>query len=113
MRLPYIYKRYRKSRASYPDGVLLVADNGGKTLDRYTVLYEPKVGYPDTKYDRYYYPYLGMSENPYELHGFHQHGASEFRLSVWNDKWLGKVIDFEELPTKCQQAVKEDLELYG
>ena len=103
--------RYRKSRASYPDGVLLVADNGGKTFDRYTVLYKPQLGYLDTEYETYYYPYLGMSENPCHPQGFGQHGESKTRLSVWNDKWLGKVIDFEELPTKCQQAVKEDLQI--
>ena len=103
--------RYRKSRASYPDGVLLVADNGGKTFDRYTVLYKPEVAYPDTEYETYYYPTLGMSENPFSPQGFGIHDESKTRLSVWDNKLLGKVIDFEDLPTKCQQLVKQDLEM--
>ena len=101
--------RYRKSRASYPDGVLLVADNGGKTFDRYTVFYEPQIAYPNTEYETYYYPYLGMSENPCHPQGFGQHGELDYRYSVWGTN--DKVLDFEDLPTECQQLVKQDLEM--
>ena len=92
-------KNYRKSRKSYPDGVLLISDNGGKTADRYMVLYEPINGS---------FPYVGMSENPCHPQGFGQHGEMPFRYSVWGKN--EKVIEFLELPIDCQKLVLSDLE---
>ena len=36
--------KYRKSRSDYPAGVLGVYDNGGRTVDRFTVVYTPFTG---------------------------------------------------------------------
>ena len=91
-------KNYRKSRQSYPDGVLLICDSGPKHFDRYLVLYEPE---GDN------FPYLGMSENPHHPQGFGQHGEMRTRYSVWGTN--DKVIEFHELPVDCQKTVLQDL----
>ena len=90
---------YRKSRRSYPDGVLLIADNGGKTMDRYTVLYTPT--------EDGNFPYVGMSERPFDPNGFGQHGELPFRYSVWGRN--EKVLEWEELPEQCRQLVLQDI----
>jgi len=95
-------KNYRKSRQSYPDGVLLICDSGPKHFDRYLVLYEP-----DGEEINSYFPYFGMSENPHHPQGFGQHGEMRTRYSVWGTN--DKVIEFHELPVDCQKAVLQDL----
>ncbi len=94
--------RYKKSRKNYPDGILLVADSGKKYVDRYMVLYEPN--------EYGVFPYLSMSENPTHPQGVGQHGELDQRYSVWGTN--DKVIDFETLPTKCQELVNQDLKSY-
>jgi len=93
-------KRYRKSRKGYPDGVLLVADNRGESIDRYTVLYTPDPGTG-------YFPYVGMSGSPFHPQGVCQYGEMPNRLSVWGTG--DRVIEFTDLPEDCQQVVKQDL----
>lgn len=92
----------RKSRKSYPNGVLLICDSGEKVFDRYMVLYEPENGV---------FPYVGMSENPFHPQGFGQHGEMPTRYSVWGTN--DKVIEFETLPINCQALVLQDLESRG
>ena len=92
----------RKSRKSYPDGVLLICDSGEKVFDRYMVLYEPENGV---------FPYVGMSDNPFHPQGFGQHGEMTTRYSVWGTN--DKVIEFETLPINCQVLVLQDLESRG
>ena len=91
-------KAYRKSRKSYPDGVLLVCDSGDKVFDRYMVLYEPENGV---------FPYVGMSANPFHPQGFGMHGDMPVRYTVWGTN--DKVIEFEDLPIDCQTLVLQDL----
>ena len=90
---------HRKSRSSYPDGVLLSADSGKKVLDRYFVLYEKQNNC---------FPYVAMSENPFHPQGFGQHGDMPLRYSVWGTN--DKVLEWDELPVDCQQLVLQDLE---
>jgi hypothetical protein len=92
----------RKSRKSYPNGVLLICDSGKKVFDRYMVLYESENGV---------FPYVGMSENPFHPQGFGQHGEMTTRYSVWGTN--DKVIEFETLPINCQALVLQDLESRG
>lgn len=82
-------------------------DNGGKSYDRYTVFYHP-VRYelhPGCK--RTYYPYIGMSEDPFHPQGFGQHG--ECPMPPKEGKALGHRIKFADLPQPCQRAVLLDL----
>lgn len=73
-------------------------DNGGKTYDRYTVIYMDE---PD---ERGLFSSVGMSEHPFAPCGFGQHGLA------LPGPHLGKRIKFEDLPEDCQKLVKRDLE---
>lgn len=77
-------------------------DNGGRTADRYTVLYlnrrtgeNPRRG-----------PCMGvtMSASPFHPQGICQHGEDFIRNSR-----LGKVIRFRDLPRDCRTVVLKDL----
>lgn len=74
-------------------------DNGGKTMDRYTVIYMDQ---PEYKHKTY--ACVGMSEHPFHPQGFGQH------LTAMVGRHLGKRIKFEELPEDCQKLVKRDLQ---
>lgn len=80
-------------------------DDGGETIDRYTVVYTGKRG-------GYY---VGMSGAPYHPQGFCQHG--EGLVDVPNGSWppaigrknhLGTRIAFSELPIDCKRVVLQD-----
>ena len=95
-------RRYRRARTDYPKGVLAVYDNGGKSVDRYTVVYEP--------YDLdglLVFARVDMSGSPFHPQGVCQH--SEGSIRRWGF-YMGRVIAFEELPADCQQVVEHDLE---
>lgn len=72
-------------------------DNGGKTFDRYTVVF---LECPETGGA---YSALGMSYNPFHPQGFGQH------CSAMLGRHLGKRILFENLPHDCKEVVKRDL----
>lgn len=78
--------------------VIGIYDNGGKTLDRYTV-------YFDTKESEHLYSCIGMSERPFHPQGFCQHSSGQL------GKHNGKCIKFEELPEDCQKVVKAELSI--
>tara|TARA_R100001143_G_scaffold30886_1_gene29988 strand:- start:283 stop:597 length:315 start_codon:yes stop_codon:yes gene_type:complete len=95
-------RQYRKSRSTYPNGILLITDSGNKHADRYSVYYEPY------KHNgTLIFPYVGMSENPFHPQGFGQHGELDHRYTVCGTN--DKVMDFKELPIKCQELVNQDL----
>ncbi len=100
-------KTYRRSRPDYPKGVLGIYDNGGKTTDRYTVVYEP--------YDiegEQHWPITDMSGAPFYPLGVCLHSCYNFRItsSVWGNKsGSGRTIDFADLPADCQRVVHQDL----
>lgn len=81
--------------------ILRIHDNGGRTIDRYTVVYDELV---TTIPDETMYSGLGMSENPFHPQGFCQHGE------VHPDADLGRQILFSELPADCQKAVELDMQ---
>lgn len=94
---------YRKSRKSYPNGILLITDNK-KYFDRYSVYYEP---YEHRHNNQMVFPYVGMSEYPYSPQGFGQHGELDFRYSVRGTN--EKILNFEDLPIDCKKLVRQDL----
>lgn len=74
-------------------------DNGGKTADRYTVIYMDR---PErTKCPEQLYDAIGMNSMPF--HGIGMHCAAA------PGKHLGKRIRFADLPIDCQKAVTQDL----
>lgn len=74
-------------------------DNGGKSFDRYTVVYldEPERGLN-------YFAAVGLSEHPFHPQGFGQHCIAT------PGRHLGKLIEFEALPEDCKKLVLRDLE---
>lgn len=86
-------------------------DNGGRSADRYTVLYTGRY----THLTGGSYWYMAMSENPTHPQGIGMHGES--RSYIDNRSWgqrggyshLGKKITFDELPEECQRVVMRDV----
>lgn len=74
-----------------------IYDNGGKTFDRYTVIYM------DQPEGMGLYGCRGMSEHPRHPQGFGMYG------SALPGRHLGKRIAFEQLPQDCQKLVEQDL----
>ena len=70
--------------------ILEIRDNGGKTLDRYTVVFN------QIEKDGFHLA-LGMNSMPF-------HGIGMICAAVPGDH-LGTLIEFEELPNDCQKAV--------
>lgn len=85
-------------------------DNGGRSADRYTVVYT----------GRYHhlingsYLYLGMSERPFHPQGVGMHGEADNYIDNrgWGQRGgsshLGKPISFDALPPDCQKAAMQD-----
>ncbi|HNC58613.1 MAG TPA: hypothetical protein PLP33_24510 [Leptospiraceae bacterium] len=104
-----------------PNGIprwIRVYDNGGESIDRYTVVFTKKI----PGYSKFWYPYLAMSSFPYHPQGFGQHGESQYKTIDVN-KWgfspalgkknhLGTRIKFEDLPEDCQKLTINDYRYY-
>lgn len=75
-----------------------IYDNGGKTFDRYTVVY---MDYPERQHNTF--AAVGMNSEPFHPQGFGQH------CTAMPGRHLGKRISFEELPKDCQKLVLQDL----
>ena len=72
-------------------------DNGGKTADRYTVVYLELVS------GLRYYNAVGMSCAPFHPQGVGQHCTAQL------GRHLGKRIAFDDLPDDCKILVENDL----
>jgi len=77
--------------------ILAIYDNGGKTIDRYTVYYD-EMWSPSCN------SCLCMSDDPFYPLGVCQHSGGQ--LGDHN----GKQITFEQLSSDCQKAVLNDME---
>lgn len=73
-------------------------DNGGKTVDRYTVVYMDS-----PEYQRGTFESVGMSANPFHPLGVCQHSAA------MPGRHLGRRIAFDTLPDDCKAVVRRDL----
>jgi hypothetical protein len=96
-----------------PNGIpkwIRVFDNGGKTFDRYTVVYTHAHSFGLKGYT----VGVGMSENPYHPQGFGQHfeydNARDLKGGTIGA--CGKRIAFQELPPDCQKLVLSDYKEY-
>lgn len=88
----------------YPNNVpkkVRCYDNGGETLDRYTVVFTGNYTH-NTSGEHWY---LGMSPNPFV--GIGTHGSSPTQIDTPRYSHLGKKITFDDLPEQCQQCVKQ------
>lgn len=118
-------KTARRIQSLLPNGVpryVRCYDNGGKTFDRYTVVFTGNYrNIPGrrcrAKYGPLDFQNVGMSEHPFHPQGFGQHGESERQIDVNKDGFapaigrsnhLGKRILFVELPADCQKLVLRD-----
>lgn len=78
-------------------------DNGGETIDRYTVAYTGH--YP--RKTKGWFDYVGMNSQPF--HGVGMHGQNEFnQIDRPTYSHLGKKIKFSDLPEQCQKLVMQD-----
>lgn len=77
-------------------------DNGGKTCDRYTVVYL-ETAFIQRATGRKAYQFVGMNDEPFHPQGIGQHGECE------NGRHLGKRIKFADLPEDCKRLVLMDL----
>lgn len=90
-----------------PDGVLAIFDNGGRSFDRYTVLYVPAPGED-------WLGYLAASTHPFDPQGFGQHGemplheARAYRYRAAANRESAK---WSSLPPDVQRIVRQDLAL--
>lgn len=80
-------------------------DDGGKSVDRYTVVftgrYRQKTGGV--------FIYLAMNAAPFHPQGFGQHGESEFQpIDRPTAKHLGRKVAFSALPDDCRKLVVSD-----
>jgi len=78
-----------------------VYDNGGDTVDRYTVVFTGR-------YRHKTFRYISMNGAPYHPQGFYQHGESHAPVDKPTHEHLGRRIKFEDLPRDCQDAVWDD-----
>ena len=91
-------------------------DNGGETIDRYTVVFTGKRARMDGGTGRpFAYPYLAMNARPFHPQGFGQHGETNWfpadglrPPSIGRRGHLGKRIAFAELPDDCRALVLSD-----
>ena len=81
---------------------LRVYDNGGKTIDRYTVLI-PNI---NINTGVIYLEMLGLSDNPNHPLGFNQFCGEWMGGSTRN---LGKKIDWKNLPDEVRKAIQSRL----
>ena len=79
-------------------------DNGGKTFDRYTVVYSGRYSKTPGWFD-----YVGMSGKPFHPQGLGNHGQSQHQpVDRPSYGHLGKKIKFEDLPEDCKTLVTRD-----
>jgi hypothetical protein len=78
---------------------VLIFDNKGKSVDRYTVVFldRPELG-------RGMYEALAMDERPFHPQGFGQHCISAA------GKHLGERIEFSDLPDDCKKLVMREFD---
>lgn len=92
-----------------PAGILDIFDNGGKTFDRYTVVYN----YPEEYRGTDYLPYRGMSEHPSSPNGFGIMDAfTRWDLSAYRNAYRRTRIRWDELPPDVQSVARRDCSMF-
>jgi hypothetical protein len=108
---------YRPRRASAkfldadcPKGVLAIFDNGGKTFDRYTVVYADLIkGYGPGDW---WIGYRGMSENPTDPQGFGIYDEMPARqMAEYRRRAYRESVKWSSLPDAVKKVVRRDCAL--
>jgi hypothetical protein len=84
--------------------ITAIYDNGGKTVDRYTVVLHRVQPHPYVGVPPHVYACLSLSDDPDSPQGF-----SQFGPCVLGDH-LGREIRFEDLPENVQEHIRKRLE---
>ncbi len=104
-------KQAERKNSILPNGVpkkIRVYDNGGETMDRYTIVFTGN--YTHNTGGQHWY--LGMSQNPFL--GVGSHGSSDNQIDKPSYKHLGKKIKFDNLTEQCKECVMQTyLYLWG
>jgi hypothetical protein len=102
-------RRVLKYLDGAPAYVAAIYDNGGKSGDRYTVVYTAPLWTPDYSkanlrcgLDPYLLPARAMCEHP-----FSPQGIGLF-VEARRGRHLGKLIYWKDLPADCQRCVIQD-----
>ena len=101
------FKGLSRTERLLPGGVpryIRVYDNGGETIDRYTVVFTGRYRHKTGGWSWH----LGMSGAPFHPQGFVQRGSSPQRIDWPAYEHLGKKIKFANLPDDCQKLVRND-----
>ena len=89
-----------------PADVLAIYDNGGKTLDRYTVFYKPVAPLEDV---RGWIGFRGMSEDPYSPQGFGIYGEMQaYEVAQYRNSIYRHSAKWSDLPEQVQKSVRAD-----
>lgn len=93
-------------------------DNGGKSLDRYTVVFTGRYEKREAYSRQSWFSYLGMSANPFHPQGFGISDSSPnkpidtnkwgFAPAIGRKNHLGVRIQFADLPPDCRKLVLQD-----
>jgi len=104
-------QNFKRLRSNYPKGICGIYDNGGRSADRYTVVFNP---YLDTNDSNVYWNYLAMSAAPFHPQGVGLSGCTvNMRPGSGGKGWgnaCGKTINWDDLPADCKQAAMNCLE---
>ena len=88
-----------------------IYDNGGETVDRYTVVFAGNynnIGKKRGELNQNWHPVIGMSGAPFHPQGFCQHMTYPNMIDRPTYGHLGRKIKFEDLPEDCQKVVVRD-----
>lgn len=86
----------------YPKGIKAVYDNGGETIDRYTVVFSSKKYFDTGAYKGFYHDAVFSSNNPTHPQGYYQHAEVKLIVS------LGKKISWLSLPKSVRNLVNKE-----
>ncbi len=111
-------KEERRIASFLPGGIpkwVRIYDDGGKSADRYTVVFTGK-GYKCEGYPGRFHTVIGMSGAPFHPQGICQHeewnqmfdAPQGWPVAIGRRCYLGKRIPFKELPLDCQKVVMND-----
>jgi hypothetical protein len=92
---------FKRSRADYPLGILAIYDNGGRTSDRYMVVFTPYNLFGGLRF-----PTLSMSAKPSHPQGVGLRGEVTHRPTRRPGE---RVIGMNALPDDCRRCVEDDL----
>lgn len=83
---------------------LHVYDNGGKTVDRFSIVFTGKYRHLTNGQT----VFVGASEHPFHPQGFGSHECLNFVPDYPTYGHLGKKIQFKDLPPDVKKMVKDD-----